>query len=568
MKKFILPLLIVLAIVLTGCTIPLINKEVRMPWEKKPADVIKQAMTNAMNVKSSHYQTTVKIDYISNSGSLSFQNLVPGFKQPKVLGEEIEKVLPGINEISKEIVLNPATNVQAINVNAGASLGLKKVSISLTGEGDTDFNDLKNIKASSIFNLAVDTGALTVKAGGEFRALDGIVYLKINEIPNIPLLNQSLPTEIQTVINELAGQWLKIDPKEIQSLFTPYISTAVSPEVIGSQPEDVTKKYSELIEKLQPKIKDAFSQANIYNYRSSLPSEKINGIKTYHYKVTLNKEGLKSLIIKLAKLYSEEANNLNNSELPTSFDEEDVTEQIDEYFKLLNTASGEIWIGQEDLMIYKMSWHFVGKNPEVKNSNEAIIDFSSTFSDFNTPKNVKEPEGAKSIVDVYLEMAAKSTGKTTDELLAQKRDSQRLMDISQLRTALLLYSDDNTMQYPKTLDELSNYISKVPTNPTPGGVEYTYEPSKDFKFYSLSFVFEVGTSGYGPGLHIQTPEGIDKGKDSDSDGLTDEQENYFGTDVNKPDTDGDGYEDGNEVKNGFNPNGTGKLELNKYKFGQ
>jgi len=70
--------------------------------------------------------------------------------------------------------------------------------------------------------------------------------------------------------------------------------------------------------------------------------------------------------------------------------------------------------------------------------------------------------------------------------------------------------------------------------------------------------------------------------DTDLDGLTDEEEIFFGTDINNPDTDGDGltdreevkvygtnplqadtdgdgYTDGEEVKNGFNPKGEGKL---------
>jgi len=51
------------------------------------------------------------------------------------------------------------------------------------------------------------------------------------------------------------------------------------------------------------------------------------------------------------------------------------------------------------------------------------------------------------------------------------------------------------------------------------------------------------------------------GGDSDGDGLSDwDEENIFYTDVNNPDTDGDGYSDGQEVENGYNPLGEGKLE--------
>ncbi|MCX6794749.1 MAG: hypothetical protein NTY31_02055 [Candidatus Falkowbacteria bacterium] len=57
---------------------------------------------------------------------------------------------------------------------------------------------------------------------------------------------------------------------------------------------------------------------------------------------------------------------------------------------------------------------------------------------------------------------------------------------------------------------------------------------------------------------------VDKLQDSDGDGLSDEEEtNKYKTDPFNPDTDGDGYKDGEEVKNGFNPNGPGKLITNK-----
>jgi len=49
------------------------------------------------------------------------------------------------------------------------------------------------------------------------------------------------------------------------------------------------------------------------------------------------------------------------------------------------------------------------------------------------------------------------------------------------------------------------------------------------------------------------------GTDSDSDKLPDALEAKLGTDPLKADTDGDGYDDGTEVVNNYNPKGTGKL---------
>lgn len=47
-------------------------------------------------------------------------------------------------------------------------------------------------------------------------------------------------------------------------------------------------------------------------------------------------------------------------------------------------------------------------------------------------------------------------------------------------------------------------------------------------------------------------------KDADDDGLADELEQLYGTDVTKADTDGDGFDDGTEVNNGYEPRNKSK----------
>jgi hypothetical protein len=58
---------------------------------------------------------------------------------------------------------------------------------------------------------------------------------------------------------------------------------------------------------------------------------------------------------------------------------------------------------------------------------------------------------------------------------------------------------------------------------------------------------------------------LDSDSDSDNDGLTDVMEEIYGTDKNNPDTDGDGYLDGDEVENGYDPlvSGSAKLDYGK-----
>lgn len=56
---------------------------------------------------------------------------------------------------------------------------------------------------------------------------------------------------------------------------------------------------------------------------------------------------------------------------------------------------------------------------------------------------------------------------------------------------------------------------------------------------------------------------IDLKIDHDKDGLNTWEEYHHNTDPHNPDTDGDGYDDGREVANGYSPNGEGVIDANK-----
>jgi hypothetical protein len=60
----------------------------------------------------------------------------------------------------------------------------------------------------------------------------------------------------------------------------------------------------------------------------------------------------------------------------------------------------------------------------------------------------------------------------------------------------------------------------------------------------------------------QEISGFSLGVDSDNDGLTDKEEEIFGSQIDNKDSDGDGYNDLTEVINLYNPTGAGKLKDN------
>lgn len=80
--------------------------------------------------------------------------------------------------------------------------------------------------------------------------------------------------------------------------------------------------------------------------------------------------------------------------------------------------------------------------------------------------------------------------------------------------------------------------------------------------WNLLKVFEEISGG---SFQYNNPYNSIPESDSDSDGSTDDMEEFYGTDKNNPDTDGDGHKDGEEVNHGYDPllPGNAKLDYEK-----
>ena len=93
-----------------------------------------------------------------------------------------------------------------------------------------------------------------------------------------------------------------------------------------------------------------------------------------------------------------------------------------------------------------------------------------------------------------------------------------------------------------------------------GRFAYTPDDSSTEKAVKEDFgVPETWLARYG----VELNNFIDAKRDDDNDGLTLVQEYEYHTDPTNPDTDGDGYDDGTEVANGYRPDGAGIMDTNK-----
>jgi prepilin-type N-terminal cleavage/methylation domain-containing protein len=98
------------------------------------------------------------------------------------------------------------------------------------------------------------------------------------------------------------------------------------------------------------------------------------------------------------------------------------------------------------------------------------------------------------------------------------RDAKRVSDMSELQKAFATYYHD-CGQYPPifTLTEdagctggttLGSYISAIPTNPTPGGIDYTYTYDGLTDTYVVDFVLEDQVNNLDAGPHTLDQDGI------------------------------------------------------------
>ncbi len=188
------------------------------------------------------------------------------------------------------------------------------------------------------------------------------------------------------------------------------------------------------------------------------------------------------------------------------------------------------------------------------------------------------------------------------------RDSQRIFDIKGIGEELSKYANEHSGIFPPLLNDISSDKYEIPKDP--GSFEYVYEISDDGNSYAIKFELEFGaTDGFTyltMGKYVFTKEGISKSTeeadttngiditnqpndetntdivsnpeetapeqnntptlliesiDTDFDGLTDFEEAILRSDDRVADTDKDGFIDGVETMNLYDPTSLdGKLE--------
>lgn len=170
----------------------------------------------------------------------------------------------------------------------------------------------------------------------------------------------------------------------------------------------------------------------------------------------------------------------------------------------------------------------------------------------------------------------------------EERDRQRINDVIARQDALRLYYEKNH-KYPESIPDMGAwkegemvYATDLKSDPiNDNDYKYIYARVTE-KSYTLTIKFEIGFNKISAGVHIfnetqklkvdgiveqveNLPEPelptIISALDTDGDGLSDEEEALYKSDINLIDSDDDTYEDSLEIRNLYSPSNTAPQTL-------
>ncbi len=526
---------------LSACHIPVIDKEITLPFvEKGEAEVMKKALEEIDKAQTMEIDSSFNVTF--NLGDDKFSFLNDNIKKQILafINNNSPKVL-GMNNLSEE---NP--EVQPI-----LSGFPEKISLNYHVKGQIDNSD----KANTVMhlNVLIDYAleGMSFEAELEIIIKDANLYIRFITLPD--LINIFVA---QFDLN-LKDIWWIINSKEFEKLQN-YNSTIYPNIDLASSSLD--QKENEELKKISKELLKNFP---ILEFEERLADEKINDFKHYHYTYSLNKNNLKRVIYKALDVY-------NNDLLPSlplldqSFSEiESITDN------LIGAIDGDeinAWINKKTFIPRKVTFSI---NIDLSNSylsqetgraSNMEIAGKINYLNINKKISINPPAEYKSITNIITEQL--------EDARAKARDAKRASDVKQIAIIAEIHAA-NYGQYPSDSSEIEkfdNFKSPEYKNSLvcPTNSSYQYISKNNNQGYEIKFclerkfnVFDAGKNSIVTGGEFINQKNTN---DSDQDGLSDEEElKIYNTNPMVKDTDHDGYSDGDEVKNGYNPNGDGKL---------
>lgn len=263
-------------------------------------------------------------------------------------------------EYSGEMV----TEVSANNPQTGKRINQTSTS-SFSGMFDMHYKD--NFKNSVVFNMSLP--ALGGEAFNfEIRSIGQVNFFKLSNLPNMGV----------AWLDNLKNQWVKLDLESLKE--NPMFKDALqNASVLGVQ--------NKLTDSQIEQMKTLFANSKVLKIKEKLSDENIGGVDTRHYAFTIDGLQLNKLFLQLDTVL--EGKLLNGQKV----------EDFNKAFESLENTQGEVWIGKNDGLPYKVSFVVVSQIDE-KVSISSKTFFTLYFKNFDVPVVIEEPTVFKTFEEV------------------------------------------------------------------------------------------------------------------------------------------------------------------------
>lgn len=371
----------------------------------------------------------------------------------------------------------------------------------LTGRQVTD----ANIQMTGILQgLATATPASTTVATAKLNGSGTDSYqAELRMINNVTYAQLGALTGVsESVQSVLTAQWFSMTSQSL---------AAVDTSGLGVDGRAIKQfSQSEITQ-----MKSAVQSSNVLQPGGREGTENIQGIDTVKYSMTVASSGVDAFLSAIKPLLS--SRGMTDSQVT----------QLAATLKQGGDIQGFVWIGKKDYQLYQVQ--FIVNTPQSKTTK--LIAVSLTLWDHNSDLKVELPTPVKPLDTVLLELQRNGSA-LTDETTEPAQISTQLTE-EEIAAEEAIIEEEATTNTSTSVNATTNTNVAASSN-----INATDDGAVTV-----------------PGNDPQTSPTADP----DADGLTNVQEEQYGTDPNDSDSDDDGFSDGDEVRNGYDPSGDGKL---------
>jgi len=470
-------------------------------------------------------------------------------------------------------------------------IGNLKYDMNMDIKGKSDMSDVKNPKGEANMKVALemktDSGSedYSVELEGKSFGMKE-AYYKLNNF-DLGIMGMILGPQISSY----KGKWYLFDMEEMKKM-------------PGYNEENglIYENYN------ANNIMNIIDKYQIFKFSENMGDEKLGKVDLYHFKTKIDgmaaiymyMDVMKEMVsnYKGANLKEMEANMVKiKSDIEGNY--KDI---INEGFR---NVESEVWIGKTDRLIYRMTvkgnlneqylnkimnaaTNSVGKissDAEMKSEVAQVrtelekyyVENNSSYENFKMSNSINlKAENIRSNKNEYVIWADLVAAE--DKWCSDSTGRSGYFLSSEIIGPVGIMAQQPIFSEYKCPESLTNEPMGAKKN-----IDETISPLGNKIKMNIGITADISYSDFNKSVVIEKPEGavnffqeMNKGGglmggpvgtqngggiDSDNDKLGDYMESYYKTDPNNPDTDGDGYLDGEEVQMGYDPTKPGSVKL-------